>query len=218
MERRDWQALEEVFELYGVEDFGDKSGLIERYVGMLKEKRAWAGLTSRALPERVAAAIAESVTVLAALERGPTRVLEIGSGGGLLGVVLSVACPEWDVTMVESSGRKAAFLAEAIGACGIENARVTRARAESLVGSEEPDACVSRAAGGLEEMAGVALGLLRPGGRYIALKQSDVLAEVEAARPTIEASGGKVAEIVRPPLPRSIAERSGLSLVVIEKL
>ncbi len=218
MERRDWRALEEVFELYGVEDFDEKKGLIERYVGMLEEKRAWAGLTSRALQERAPAAIAESVTLLAALKRGPTRVLEIGSGGGLLGVVLAVACPEWEVTMVESSGRKAAFLAEAIGACGIGNARVARARAESLVGSEEPDACVSRAAGGLEETAGVALGLLRPGGRYIALKQSDVLVEVEAASAAIEASGGKVAGILRPPLPRSIAERSGLSLVVIEKL
>lgn len=211
-------VLKRVLEGYGIRDSGKRILRIEKYVELLRNKRDWAGLTSRALAEDIEVAIAESVMFLAVIKCEPLCIVEIGSGGGLLGVVLSIVCDDWVVTMVESSSRKSAFLAEVIGALEIRNAELVLSRVESLLGKREFDACVSRAAGGLKELAPVALGLLRKGGRYVALKASGVHGEANDAKETIESSRGRVVDIVRPHFPETETPQRGASLVVIEKL
>ncbi len=200
----------------GVGSAEEKTGVIKRYLEMLQGKRQWAGLASRSLSEDPARAVVESLSVLAVSGRGRAKVVEVGSGGGLLGVVLAVARPDWELTMVESKGRKAAFLAEAAGSLGLGNVKVVKARAQSLAGSGF-DMCVSRAAGRLSDMAGVALPLLRTGGKYVALKQRDVAGEVEAAAGAIGSRGGKITAVI------GLSEHiegvpESVSLVVIEKM
>lgn len=186
---------------------------LQRYGELLEEKRGWAKLTSARLREDITEWILDSLTVLRALPCEELEVLDIGSGGGLLGVVLAVARPAWKVTMVESSARKSAFLAETAGTIGLERAEILRGRVEDLAGEREFDACVSRAAGRLGDMIGKALPLVRAGGKYVAVKQEDVEAEANNARGRIEEAGGTL-EILRP----EIIGRPGMSLVIVSKL
>jgi 16S rRNA (guanine(527)-N(7))-methyltransferase RsmG len=200
----------------GIEPAGERALVILGYLQSLSERRDWAGLTSRSLSEDATGAVLESLSVLAVVGPSAAKVVEVGSGGGILGVVLSVARPDWEVTLVESSGRKATFLAEAVGSLGLENTRVVAARAQGLAGSDY-DICVSRAAGGLADISGVALPMLKPGGKYIALKQSDVAGEVESARSTVSTQGGKITAVIGSDQQPDLVPES-VSLVVIEKL
>lgn len=192
---------------------GDPAVELERFANLVRERRRWAGLTSARAPEDLTELFIDSLHVTRALEPGTRTLVEIGSGGGLLGIPLSVACPDLEMTLVESSSRKAAFLTEAIGALGLRRARVTNARAEELVGSREFDACVSRAAGRLPGMLRTALPLVRHGGRYIAVKQADVSEETRSAKREIASAGGGLT-IMGP----EETGRPGLSLVVVSKM
>jgi 16S rRNA (guanine527-N7)-methyltransferase len=134
----------------------------------------------------------------------------------VVGVVISIVCPQWAVTMTERSGRKSAFLAEVVGKIGIDNAEVFHGDARLLAGTRKFDLCLSRASGRLVEVAPIAMDLLKKGGRYIALKQKDVKWEVEEARAAIENNGGMLEAVGGAKEERE--ETGGdLSLVVIVK-
>ena len=67
--------------------------------------------------------------------RGPKRVLDVGSGGGLPGVVWAVVEPQLDVTCVDSVGKKTAFIQQAALALRLDNLRAEHARVEKLAGA-----------------------------------------------------------------------------------
>lgn len=211
--------IQEILIYYGIEPVEAKAVKMTGYLEMMERNRLWAGLTSKRFKEENTAAVADSIAVVQVFGiQKEKRVADLGAGGGLLGLVLAICCEEWGVTLVESASRKATFLAEAIGALGIDNARVVNARAESLLGAEEFNLVVSRAAGKLKDLVPIALGLLEKGGQYVALKASQVDEEIADAMTVIEAASGRVA-VVRPiaPLP-FVNYGARASLVVVEKL
>ncbi len=190
---------------------------LDSYAGLLREERRWAGLSSRKLAEAPEASMAQSLTVLEVVDDERLAVVDIGSGGGLLGIPLAVSRPGWTVTLLERSGRKCAFLAEVIGTLGLKNARVWKGEAEAFAGHFAFDLALSRAAGGVIEMTEIALPLLASKGRYVALKGAGADDEAGSARDRLAVLGARllgVAEAgiaLEPGLPRT-------SLVVVEKL
>ena len=95
---------------------------------------------------------------------------DLGTGPGLPGIPLAIAKPELQVTLVESNGKKARFLREAVRTLGLANARVAETRAEAL---DEPGAYDLITARALDTLAGIIeVGghLLKPGGRLLAMK------------------------------------------------
>lgn len=213
------ELLEEAMERQQIIDKNTKIEKIECYVEMIKSRRRWGGLVSKETALNLEGLIVDSIGMLQVLSCGETKsVVDIGSGSGILGLVLAVMCPEWKVSMVESSGRKCAFLAEAKWAMEVENASVVRARAKSLVGAVQYDVAVSRAAGTISMIAPMALGLLRPGGRYVALKRRDIGSEVEDAGPVLSELGGEVVGIILPGAPPDWEAPGRTSLVAIEKM
>ncbi|XP_040970577.1 ribosomal RNA small subunit methyltransferase G isoform X1 [Gossypium hirsutum] len=60
------------------------------------------------------------------------RIVDVGSGAGLPGLVLAVACPGWEVTLVESMNKRCLFLEHAVSLIGLSNVQVVRERAEVL--------------------------------------------------------------------------------------
>ncbi|MHB8894468.1 MAG: 16S rRNA (guanine(527)-N(7))-methyltransferase RsmG [Candidatus Geothermincolia bacterium] len=207
------------FELYGIENESEKAPVVLRYIQLLEENRDWAGLVSRGMEKRWGAAICESIAVAARAPGEPGgTVADIGAGGGLLGIPVAIARPELEVTMIESMSRKAAFLAEVAGKLGLGNIRVANARAESLCASRTFGCVVSRAAGKVKNVAPIALGMLKQGGLYIALKATDAEEEIGESARTILESGGKFVEALQVKYPPGTAGGSGASLVVIEKL
>ena len=69
---------------------------------------------------------------LAGEGRGVVRLLDVGSGGGLPGVVFAICCPEVDVSCVDTVGKKAAFIQQAAVALKLRNLHGIHARVETL--------------------------------------------------------------------------------------
>jgi 16S rRNA (guanine527-N7)-methyltransferase len=101
------------------------------------------------------------------------RIADIGAGAGFPGLVLAVALPDTQIDLIESVGRKCAFMRHAIAAAEIPNATVLNTRSEDLAsadGRESYDAVTARAVGRLSTLAELASPLLKPNGALIAWK------------------------------------------------
>jgi 16S rRNA (guanine527-N7)-methyltransferase len=101
------------------------------------------------------------------------RVADVGAGAGFPGLALAVALPGAEVDLVESVGRKCAFMQRAIDEAGIANATVLNTRSEDLAaaeGRESYDIVTARAVGRLSTLAELASPLLKPNGVLIAWK------------------------------------------------
>lgn len=111
---------------------------------------------------------------------GIARLADLGTGAGLPGIPLAIARPDLRVALVESNGKKARFLREAVRRLALDNASVTESRAQAAGPAGGFDAITARA---LDTLAGiVAAGghLLRPGGRLLAMKGAHPAEEIAA--------------------------------------
>ena len=95
---------------------------------------------------------------------------DLGTGPGLPGIPLALAKPRLQVTLVESNGKKARFLREAVRTLGLANARVAESRAEALDEPGAYDAITARALDTLAGIIDVGGHLVKPGGKLLAMK------------------------------------------------
>jgi 16S rRNA (guanine527-N7)-methyltransferase len=103
-------------------------------------------------------------------DRPTPRLLDVGSGGGLPGVVLALLCPEVTVTCVDTVGKKAAFIRQAAALLRLPNLTSTHARVETLPPSPGYDLITARAFASLSLLEQLTHPLLRPGGVWAAMK------------------------------------------------
>jgi 16S rRNA (guanine527-N7)-methyltransferase len=114
------------------------------------------------------------------------RVLDVGSGGGLPGVVLAVTAPALDVTCVDAVGKKAAFVRQVAGALGLPNLHAAHARVEALK-SPPFDLITSRAFASLADFTRLTRHLLAPGsGLWLAMKGRRPDDEIAALPATVD--------------------------------
>ena len=134
--------------------------------------------------------------VVAELIDGRYRTLvDIGSGAGLPGIVLAMLRPELGVTLLEPMERRCRFLAECVHELGLVNTSVLRGRAEETV--LRADVATARAVAPLDRLAGLAAGVVRPGGMVLAIKGRTAADELKKARPVLRRIGARGAEVVR---------------------
>ena len=152
--------------------------LVERYVGWLANAGTERGLIGpREVPRLWERHVLNSAVVGEWVPEG-LRVADIGSGAGLPGLVLALARPDLEVTLVEPLLRRATFLEEVVADLEIP-VRVVRARAEELHGVEVFHVVTSRAVAPLDRLAGWCMPLVAAGGAMVALKGASVSEEVE---------------------------------------
>ena len=118
--------------------------------------------------------------------RASARVLDVGSGGGLPGVVFAVMQPDVSVTCVDSVGKKTAFLKQAAAALMLDNLHVVHARVEIMAVGEQYDVIVSRAFAALGEFTRLSASQLAETGVWMAMKGKIPGREIEALSPGIE--------------------------------
>jgi 16S rRNA (guanine527-N7)-methyltransferase len=116
--------------------------------------------------------------------RGATAIADLGAGAGFPGLPLAIGLPGAEVTLLESNGRKAAFIGRAIEACGLDNAAAVSTRAESWPdGRGACDLVTARALAPLAVVAEYAAPLLAEGGWLLAWRgRRDPDEEAAAAR------------------------------------
>jgi 16S rRNA (guanine527-N7)-methyltransferase len=112
--------------------------------------------------------------------RGVGTLADLGAGAGLPGIPLAIAMPALEVTLVESNGKKARFMREAVRTLGLANARVAECRAEALDAPGAFDAITARAMATLPDILAAGGHLLAPEGRLLAMKGARPDAEIAA--------------------------------------
>ncbi len=126
-------------------------------------------------------------------------LMDVGSGAGFPGLPLKLLYPGLRVTLVESVGKKAAFLNHMTDTLGLEGVEVCAQRAESL--AHDPrmrgnfDVVVSRAVADMSVLAELTLPLCKPGGRVVAQKKFGVDDELKRAERAISLLGGTLESI-----------------------
>jgi 16S rRNA (guanine527-N7)-methyltransferase len=95
-------------------------------------------------------------------------VLDVGSGGGLPGIILAICFPQWQVHCVDSVGKKAAFIQQASASLHLPNLSSIHSRVEAITGSYDLITC--RAFSSLAIFVQLTSALLSPEGRWCAMK------------------------------------------------
>ena len=124
-------------------------------------------LTARRDPQQaIAHHLLDSLAILPHVGDGP--LLDVGSGGGLPGIPLAIACPGLSVGLVDTVQKKASFLQQASIELGLKNVTVHHARVEEMQGQYAQIS--SRAFADLGLFVSLTRHLLAPGGRWLAMK------------------------------------------------
>ena len=106
------------------------------------------------------------------------RLLDVGSGGGLPGVVFAICCPDLDVSCVDTVAKKAAFIQQAAAALNLRNLHGVHARVESLPGPFDVVSC--RAFAALADFTAWSRQLLAPQAVWLAMKGRYPQDEIDA--------------------------------------
>jgi 16S rRNA (guanine527-N7)-methyltransferase len=147
------------------------------------------------------------------------KVVDIGTGGGLPGLVLAILHPKVSFVLVDSHRKKTDACERMRAELGLANVTVVRGRAEKLgrdpAYRETFDWAVSRAVSALPVLLEYALPLVIPGGWFVSYKGPDPADEVAASRWPIKALGGRLDATRSFTLPEGDDQRS---LVFVEKI
>jgi 16S rRNA (guanine527-N7)-methyltransferase len=185
------------------------------YVALLAKWNAVYNLTAIRDPRQMLIQhILDSLAIVPTLsKRGPSSALDVGSGGGLPGIVMAIVLPDWQVTLNDIVHKKTAFQSQAKLQLGLSNLSVVTGHVETLrPGVEVPflfDVIVSRAFAELSDFVTLARHLVAENGRIWAMK--GVRPDAEIARLP---SGAEVRSIERLQVPMLDAERHLIEIAV----
>jgi 16S rRNA (guanine527-N7)-methyltransferase len=179
------------------EVFGPALPLAERYAKLLAGPGVERGILGPREAERLWDRHLLNCAALTELISPQSSIVDVGSGGGLPGVVLAMLLPDARVVLLEPMARRAAFLEECVRELGLNNAATCRLRAEEAAGDLVADVVTARAVAPLDRLATLTLPLVRPGGLVLALKGASAEREVEQARPMLRKVGVREVAVVR---------------------
>jgi 16S rRNA (guanine527-N7)-methyltransferase len=155
------------------------------YLELLAKWNKTYNLTAIREPERmVTHHLLDALAVLPQLPRkDELRVLDVGSGGGIPGLPFAIVRPDWQLTLVDTSHKKAAFLTQAAIELRLRNVVAHATRVEDFKPTAPYDIVISRAFADLATFAAISARHLAPRGLLVAMKgvhPDEELAELPA--------------------------------------
>lgn len=144
------------------------------------------------------------------------QVIDIGTGGGFPGIPVAIARPDWQVTLLDSTRKKVAFLHQLILDLGLENVETVCDRAEgagqNVHHRETYDLALIRAVGPAAVCAEYALPLVKLGGLAVLYRGQWQAADTKALEPVVKLLGGEIEQVEGFKTPLSQSDRHCLSL------
>ncbi|MFA0730484.1 MAG: hypothetical protein LKKZDAJK_002418 [Candidatus Fervidibacter sp.] len=192
----------------------------ERLTELLLAWNEWMNLTAITQPERIAVEhYLDSLTPLAfGLIGEGMSVVDVGTGAGFPGLPLAILCPLSLFTLVEATGKKVAYLRQAVKELGLTNVEIVEGRAETLAHDrrfrEGFDAAVARALGRLDVVLECTLPFVKVGGCAIAYKGPRSEEELPFGERAAGLLGGHIETVHRFNLPGSELRRV---LIIVRK-
>lgn len=188
------------------------------FAGRMLEKNQVMNLTAITDPADVARLhLLDCAALLRIVPFKGKSVVDVGTGAGFPGMPLRILEPDFDLTLLDSLGKRIAWLEEVCRDMGLQRVSAVHARAEEFAAEhrEQFDLATSRAVAQLNILCELALPLVKVGGQFLAMKAVDSDGEIDAARGAIGQLGGKITAIRDYTIPGTdIAHR----LVIIEKV
>nr|WP_052311853.1 MULTISPECIES: 16S rRNA (guanine(527)-N(7))-methyltransferase RsmG [unclassified Actinoplanes] len=183
-------------EMAAREVFGDRLALAGRFAQLLATEGVLRGLIGPRETPRLWERHLVNCGVMSQLFPIGASVVDVGSGAGLPGIVLAVARPDLEITLVEPLARRTAFLTETVDELELHNVTVVRGRASEVIGQvADADVVTARAVAALDVLAGWCLPLARVGGTLLALKGASAEEEIGEHGAQIARLGGGRPEI-----------------------
>ena len=154
-------------------------------------------LTAITEPDQVAKLhLLDSLSILAVKDLKGKRMVDVGCGAGFPGVPVKIACPEVELTLLDSLGKRMNWLESVLPTLGVQANCVT-ARAEEAVANvrESYDIATSRAVARLNILLELTAPFVKVGGFVLAMKGTAAMEELEEAKKAIKTLGLKLEEV-----------------------
>jgi 16S rRNA (guanine527-N7)-methyltransferase len=186
---------------YSADLFADRLPLARRFATLLVTDGMRRGLVGPRESGRIWSRHLGNCAVVTELIPTDSRVVDVGSGAGLPGLVIAIRRPDVRVDLVEPLQRRVDFLTDTVRALDLgEQVRVVRGRAEeaAVIGAVSAAPVVTaRAVAPLDRLVAWCLPLLEPEGRLVLIKGRSAAAEVGQHRDALRKAGARDVRVVR---------------------
>lgn len=207
--------------LFGVTLTPEHAAAFDLYLRELLAWNAHTNLTAITDPDEIRVRhFLDSLSLARVADRGvPLRVVDVGSGAGFPGLPLALVFPQLQVTLLEATGKKVAFLEHIVAMLKLANAAPLKARAEEAGHDSKQraahDLVLARAVARLPSLLEYLLPLAKPGGLCVAMKGKTAHEEAASARHALAVLGGALRSIETVHLP---GRDEPHYLIVVEKV
>ena len=156
----------------------------------------------------------DSISLLTLTDFAGKKVIDVGCGAGFPGVPLKIACPEANITLLDSLGKRMAWLETVLPTLGVTAECVT-ARAEEAITTrrEQYDIATSRAVARLNILLELTAPYVRVGGLVLAMKGTAAEEELDEAKNSIKRLGLQVEKVARFPI-----DETAHAVIVLRKV
>jgi len=108
----------------------------------------------------------------------PISIADVGTGGGLPGIPLSICLPDVKFTLLDARDKKIRFLQQVVSQLGLDNVHPVHSRVEKYRSQSEFDLVITRAFSSIKDMLGICSHLCHTNGSFLAMKGKEPLAEI----------------------------------------
>ena len=182
-------ALQQGIQALGLDVGAEQQGKLLQYIDLLVQWNKVYNLTAVRNPaEMLTHHVLDSLAIIAPLRKhtqgGALPLLDVGSGGGLPGVVIAICCPEIQVTCVDAVAKKTAFIQQVAGMLALRNLKAVHARVETI--SAPHAVIVSRAFASLADFTQWSAAALASDGVWLAMKGKHPVDEIEVLPKSVD--------------------------------
>lgn len=191
------KILTDTLSAFDIVLIGNQLAQLKQYYELLIEWNEKMNLTALTAPEDVALKhFADSLLLLRYCDiEKEARVIDVGTGAGFPGMVLKIARPDIQLTLLDSLQKRLGFLDEVCNELGFDDVELIHSRAEDGSRTELRDSfdiAVSRAVASLNTLCEYDMPYVKVGGRFIAMKGKEAQEEMAAAENAIHTLGGEL--------------------------